>query len=172
MLLLMRNLRSLVSTLGNTLSLGKFGLSAIGSPTLVYHHVPKTAGTSVRKWLSKNYGRRRVFWQDLSQNRDIYATMHERGVEYFWRYAAIGGHLEFTNPSIQALQQRKIHSAVFRRPVEQVVSHFEYVSRRPQHGLHTGGTLETLWPVILHSCAHQRTISATLRPAAPTPSTL
>ena len=139
---MVRNFRSLVSTFGHALRQGKFSLTASGTPTLVYLHIPKTAGTSMRKWLVNTYGHGRVFWEDQDQNRAIDAIMHERGVEYFDRYAAIGGHIEFTNPSIQALAQPKIYSTVFRRPAEQVVSHFEYVSRRPQHELHTGGTLE------------------------------
>ena len=48
----------------------------------------------------------------------------------------------FNYPCLQTLPQPKIFSAVFRRPAEQVVSHFEFVSQRPQHAYHTGGTLE------------------------------
>ena len=137
------NLRRLVRTFGDAIGKGAFVSDANRPPILVYHHVPKTAGTSMRSWLTNTFGRWRVFWNDGDKGRMIDDVVQKRGVEYFSRYAAIGGHIEFGNPSIQALPEPKIFSAVFRNPVDQVISHFEFVSRRPQHVLHTGGTLES-----------------------------
>ncbi|WP_108881226.1 hypothetical protein [Anderseniella sp. Alg231-50] len=132
----------MIATLGDVWRRDILGDPPIGSATLAHLHVPKTAGTSMHHWLEKRLGRRRVFWHDKENNPDIDVIMAERGVEYFRRFAVIGGHIAFTDQSVCALPGPKIFSAVFRRPVEQVVSHFEYVSRRPQHGQHTGGTLE------------------------------
>lgn len=137
------NLRRLIRTLGDAIGKGAFVSNATRPPILVYHHVPKTAGTSMRYWLRNTFGRRRVFWNDSDKGRIIDDVVQTRGVEHFRRYAAIGGHIEFASPSIQALPQPKIFSAVFRKPVDQVISHFEFVSRRPQNVLHTGGTLES-----------------------------
>ena len=96
----------------------------------------------MRIWLWNTFGRERVFWHGKDEDGVIHAVMRKRGVEHFSRYGAIGGHFTFNYPCIQTLPQPKIFSAVFRRPAEQVVSHFEFVSQRPQHAFHTGGTLE------------------------------
>lgn len=137
------NLRRQALRFSDFIGIGDFVSDATKPPMFVYHHVPKTAGTSVRYWLRDTFGRRRVFWNDNDKGPIIDDVIQKRGVGHFRRYAAIGGHIEFTNPSIKALPQRKIYSAVFRKPVDQVISLFEFVSRRPQNVLHTGGTLES-----------------------------
>ena len=111
-------------------------------PILVYHHVPKTAGTAMRAWLREVFGHERVFWHGEEEDGFIEDVLRERGVEHFSRFAAIGGHIFFTNPCIQALPQSKIFAAVFRNPAEQLVSHFEYISKRPEHHLYFDGSLE------------------------------
>jgi hypothetical protein len=96
----------------------------------------------MRIWLWDTFGRERVFSQGKNEDGVLDDVMRERGVEYFSRFAVVGGHFMFTNSSVRALPQPKIHAAVFRSPAEQIVSHFEFVSQRPQHPLHSGGTLE------------------------------
>jgi len=96
----------------------------------------------MRIWLWDTFGRERVFWHGKDEDGVINTVVRARGVKYFSRYAAVGGHFVFTNRHIQALPQPKIFSAVFRRPAEQVVSHFEFVSQLPEHAFYFDGTLE------------------------------
>lgn len=111
-------------------------------PVLVFHHVPKTAGTSFRLWLWRTLGREQVFWHGEGEDGLIDDAVAQRGPDYFDRFAVIGGHMPFSNAVLHSLPRPKIHTAVVRRPIDQVVSHFEYVSHLTDHPLHAGGSLE------------------------------
>ena len=109
---------------------------------LIFHHIPKTAGTSLRGWLWEAFGRDRVFWHGEGEDGFIEEVVAHSGFKYFDRYAVIGGHVPFSNEILHDLPQRKIHAAILRCPAHQVVSHFEYVSRLPDHPLYAGEDLE------------------------------
>jgi hypothetical protein len=109
-------------------------------PILIFHHIPKTAGTSLRIWLWQTFGRDQVFWH--GEDGALESVFDEKGPSYFNRFRVIGGHIPFSHPCIHALKPPKIHAAVIRDPVRQVVSHFEYVSHVPEHPLYFAGSME------------------------------
>lgn len=117
-------------------------MNQVTAPVLVFHHVPKTAGTSFRSWLWRTLGRERVFWHGEGEDGFIDDAVALRGAEYFDRIAVIGGHIPFSNTVLHSLPQQKVHAAMVRRPIDQVVSHFEYVSHLPDHPLYSGKNLE------------------------------
>lgn len=96
----------------------------------------------MRAWLWKTFGRERVFWHGKGEDGLIDEAIMLHGAKHFDRYAVIGGHVPFSNAMLHSLPQRKIHAAILRRPEYQVVSHFAYVSQRPEHPLYAGDDLE------------------------------
>lgn len=109
---------------------------------LVFIHIPKTAGTTVRAFLREALGRDRVFWHGPNEDGFLQDVVRERGLDYFRRFAAIGGHFGFSHSDLHRLPGRKIFAAIIRCPVQRTVSHFEFVSHRPEHGLFSELTLE------------------------------
>ena len=107
---------------------------------LVFLHVPKTAGTSMRLFLWEIFGRNRVFWH--GEDGFLEDVFRLRGPDYFKRFAVVGGHIQFSHAHLALLPGRKVFAAVMRRPLDQVVSHFEYIANRPSHPLYSGLTLE------------------------------
>jgi|GEM_PF-3575173 len=92
-------------------------------PSLVYLHIPKSAGTSHRAYLIKVFGQSQVFWYGLHSDgtkfkaKDLNAS------------CAVGGHkpLAFYPRSFDAL-----YSSVVRDPVERAVSFFNYCTEEPE----------------------------------------
>jgi len=114
-------------------------------PILIFIHIPKTGGSSMRQYFFRNFGRENVFWHGHGPlaNGLLQPTAEREGIEHFDRFKLIGGHFNFGNKVIRAIRRPKIFAAVLRRPVERVVSHFEYVQRKPEHPLHSTSDLET-----------------------------
>ncbi|MDX1696877.1 MAG: sulfotransferase family 2 domain-containing protein [Thiohalobacterales bacterium] len=92
------------------------------STSLVYLHIPKSAGTSHRAYLMKVFGEDEVFWYGLHTESDKFDA-GEVGPR-----PAIGGHrpLDFYPASLDAL-----YTSVVRDPVERAVSFFNYCIAPP-----------------------------------------
>jgi hypothetical protein len=86
-------------------------------PTLVYLHIPKSAGTSYRYYFTKAYGKENVFWHGLDGNPWWFRP------KKIASKSVIGGHktLSFYPKKFDAL-----YAAVVRDPVERVASYFNY----------------------------------------------
>ena len=94
----------------------------------------------MRLFLWEAFGRDSVFWHGEEGFLDD--VFRVRGPDYFKRFAVVGGHIQFSHAHLSQLPGRQVFAAVIRRPLEQVVSHFEYISQRPGHPLYSGLTLE------------------------------
>lgn len=122
------------------------------APQIFFLHIPKTAGTSLKRYLDQSAGAGNVFWpgrggrtfEDLTR-----AEIHQ--------YPVIGGHIPFhfahwgftdrknTLPRLhRALDRpRRIYASVVRDPADALISHFNYVNNTPTHGWQTKGDFET-----------------------------
>lgn len=112
------------------------------TPLLLFHHVPKTAGTSLRLYLWRSFGRERVFWHGRDEDGFVDDAAEREGLAYFDRFHVIGGHVPYSNGYLHRLGRPVIRAAVLRRPAEQLVSHFEFIARRPEHPFFSGSDLE------------------------------
>lgn len=107
---------------------------------LIFLHVPKSAGTSIRIFLWEALDRERVFWH--GEDGFLEDVIRAKGVEHFERYAAVGGHIMFSHTDLMRLPGEKLFAAVVRNPLHQVVSHYEFVRNQPAHPYHTDLPLE------------------------------
>jgi hypothetical protein len=110
-------------------------------PTLIFLHIGKTAGTSLRKILHRQFKTSEILrvetpWRNPERLRreetlDYFATLPERR-----RASArlIEGHLIF---GIHELVPRpSTYITLLRNPVALVISQYNFVLRRPRHWLH------------------------------------
>ncbi len=111
-------------------------------PLIVFFHIPKTAGTSFRYYIYDELGKEKVFWHGEPDYDLIGNVEKDKGVSYFDRFDFIGGHFGFNNPVIKQIKRPKIFISVVREPHEQLISHFNYISKRPKHALFSEKSLE------------------------------
>lgn len=91
-------------------------------PKLVYLHIPKCAGGSHRRYLTKALGEDSVFWYGFNSDKTEFDAQETEA------YPAIGGHrdIQFYPHDYNAL-----YTAVLRDPVERAVSLFNYCINPP-----------------------------------------
>lgn len=89
------------------------------APVLVYSHIEKSAGTSMRLLLWDNYGRENVFWYGIDTPAGQPLNPAKLG-----KYAAIGGHFDFSE--FDSVEYPTLRTAVVREPVARAASLFHY----------------------------------------------
>jgi Galactose-3-O-sulfotransferase len=111
-------------------------------PTLIFLHIPKTAGTTLNRIIDREYGPSTVFSTYGPRSREVMTEFIEmseaqrssirvlRGHEFF------GTH-EFFRPPVT-------YFTVLRDPVDRIVSHYHYVRRSPQHRFHRTVTSQNM----------------------------
>jgi hypothetical protein len=98
---------------------------------LIFLHIPKTAGSTLLRILENQYGPQRVRKLYDSTFGDEVATLSTE--ELNWT-RVIAGHFYF---GVHARLPGKSRYLTFlREPVARVLSHYEFVRRRPEHYLH------------------------------------
>jgi hypothetical protein len=114
-------------------------MSNISDPLshVVFTHIPKTAGTTLRKILDKQYGRRRIF--------SIYRPKPE-AVERLLRlpqsqrdqYRLITGHWPFGLH--EHFSGKSCYISMMRDPVKRLISEYYYILSLPSHYLYSAVT--------------------------------
>ena len=94
----------------------------------------------MRVWLREAFGDDSVLWGNALQLQQL---IESKGPSYLDRFKVIGGHFQYNFPVIDCLTGPFVRCAVVRRPLDHVISHFEWVSRRPQHPLYCDKSLES-----------------------------
>lgn len=105
-------------------------------PLFVFVHIQKTAGTSMRNALEALFGRDRIYWH----GRDGMITdLAARGeLERLAAFDLVGGHFTAAMVQPRDVGRPTVLVSLVRNPVDQIVSHFEFVRTRPDNRLHTG----------------------------------
>jgi hypothetical protein len=98
------------------------------NPTLIYVHIPKTAGTTLYSILKKNFERARIFFSHSAA--DLASLPAEERV----RLQLIRGH--FPYGIHRCLSQPFEYITILRDPIERTISNYYYVLRSPDHHLH------------------------------------
>jgi hypothetical protein len=110
----------------------------VAEPLLVYIHIPKTAGTSLRKLISRRYPGRFAKAPNTFSHAEVAEERLRAQVANDPRPLAIGGHIVFGLRD--ALPADARYLTVLRDPVERTLSHYGYLvaprdpAERP-HGL-------------------------------------
>ena len=98
------------------------------TPTLIYVHIPKTAGTTLYSILKRNLERDRIFFAHTAA--DLASLPAEERV----RLQLIRGH--FPYGIHRCLSQPVEYITILRDPIERTISNYYYVLRSPDHHLH------------------------------------
>ncbi len=102
----------------------------IQNRTVIFLHIPKTAGTTLETVLARQYRSRETFYvngaQDVREER--YRQLHESERA---RIRLIKGHMFF---GIHAhVPNAYTYITVLRNPIDRVISHYYYVRSKPSH---------------------------------------
>jgi hypothetical protein len=99
--------------------------------TLIFLHLPKTAGTTLARILDRQYRLAAVLRLYHSSSGAELATMPQAELE---RVRVIMGHFKFG--AHQFLSRPSCYVTVLREPIERVISHYFSVRRSPTHYLY------------------------------------
>ena len=116
---------------------------------IVFSHIPKTGGSSFREWFIKKLGREKIFWHREPGNLEGFGGIRriplDRVVDYLTQFEMIGGHFGFDEPVITELEAAGVpvlRTCMLREPFERLISHFDFVAQRPNHGSHTSKSFD------------------------------
>lgn len=106
---------------------------------LVFIHIPKTAGTSVRIFLDQAFSGK-LLWHGkagglAAKSANIFWHYQKFGETYLNCFDAIGGHFDYSEikPLLDVKGGKKIVTAILRDPLERVLSHYEFIRNQPGH---------------------------------------
>jgi hypothetical protein len=100
------------------------------SSRLLFLHIPKTAGVSIRHLLLRQYPGPTTFIRGSPEHREFFRKSREERETY----RVVGGHFRFGLHLLFDTPSRYL--TFLRDPVERVISHFAYVQREAHHPLH------------------------------------
>lgn len=102
---------------------------------LVFVHVPKTAGTTLKRVFAREYGHESLFKTLPEEDLEgTVARFRDLDHEDRSRVRLIQGHMPFGIH--QVLGEPVQYVTMLRNPVDRVVSHYYYARRLPEHYLH------------------------------------
>ncbi|MCP4360743.1 MAG: sulfotransferase family 2 domain-containing protein [Chloroflexi bacterium] len=114
------------------------------STTIIFLHIPKTAGLTLYEILNREYGRNYIYTfvggrQRLQQSMDSFAgqTETERA-----NYRLLRGHTPFGIHNL--VPGPATYITFLRDPIKRVVSHYYYVKNNPHHLLHEAVTSQNM----------------------------
>ena len=92
------------------------------TPKLIFLHIEKAAGSSLRTLFHDNFGKRNVYWHDINSD-----SIH--------KYNVIGGHrsLPFYRKDDELNKNKAIYLGVMREPVSRVISFYAHLKRHTDY---------------------------------------
>lgn len=103
-------------------------------PTVIFLHIPKTAGTAVRALIGKNYLKKQVYDFPDIDAREAMRNFRLLPVEKRGSFRAVQGHMWFGLH--EAVPRPSTYITLLRDPVDRIVSHYHFVRSTPGHYLH------------------------------------
>lgn len=104
--------------------------------TVIFVHIPKTAGLTLYDVLNREYGRRHIYTFAAGQQRIKASVEAFKGLPEVERarYQLLRGHVPFgLHPFVP---HAYAYITLLRDPVKRIISHYYYVRGNPQHELH------------------------------------
>ncbi len=102
--------------------------------TLIFLHIPKTAGTTLHQIIDRHYSINRIYWVHATQVEASIKTFKNLPEEQRQQFQLIKGHMGF------GLHKFVPHPCTYftllRDPVKRIVSHYYHVLRTPTHYLY------------------------------------
>ena len=99
---------------------------------MVFIHIPKAAGTSLRAILFSQHEKDRIFtiYKNAAERVEEFKVLPEERRHHF---TLVAGHMPF---GIHEYFPESTYVTMLRRPVDRVVSHYYYALKNPDHYLH------------------------------------
>jgi len=106
----------------------------VDQPTLLFVHLPKTAGTTLKGVIRAHYGRRRVF--EVTAGRIHQSLLEFAGLPEGKRAAvrAVIGHMPIGVDRL--IPRPSSYVTLLRDPAERVISDFYFIAQEARHPLH------------------------------------
>ena len=125
------------------------------SSRIFFFHIPKCAGTSVWKFLTKIYGRDKVF---QIASADHVKTFNEEDADDLRRYAVIGGHhfLSTYQAKLGALDDY-FKVTTLRDPIERIISNYNFIRRDWRHKRYREVRQSTFEDFAMHEAPNAQT---------------
>lgn len=102
--------------------------------TIIFLHIPKTAGTSLQQLINRQFDPALVYEMDNSDARKSMEVFKNIPDEEKVHYKVVLGHMWFGLH--RHIPQPSSYITILRDPVERVISHYYFVKRRPDHYLY------------------------------------
>ena len=99
------------------------------SDFLLFHHLPKTAGTAVSSGLENYYGAENYKWYHGPAG-----ALEE--IVSGTKLSAVGGHFHLSHRTVAEIDRAMVVITLFREPVDRVISNYYYLRNNDQHHLH------------------------------------
>jgi Sulfotransferase family len=101
---------------------------------LIFIHIPKAAGTTLRQILKVQYPNKRWLQIDGSRPKESFAEFKNQDIEQRKEIRCLFGHIPYGVH--EALVGDSQYITILRHPVERVISHYYYILRKPSHYLY------------------------------------
>ena len=109
-------------------------LQSSPSQTLIFLHIPKTAGTTLHQIMDRHYSLDQIFWVHATQVAESITAFKNLPEEKRQQFQLIKGHMGFGLH--QYVSQPCTYFTLLRDPVKRIISHYYHVLRTPNHYLH------------------------------------
>jgi hypothetical protein len=100
-------------------------------PTVIFIHIPKAAGTSFKKVLTKNYRPEEMYFLDGQETEAAFKALPDAEKQ---QYRLLYGHHYFGLHEV--LPQPSTYITFLRDPIERTLSHYHFVRKVKHHAQH------------------------------------
>lgn len=109
---------------------------------LLYLHIPKCAGTSVKDWIKRNYDENEIFIHTEGH------ILEDEPIFDLRKKKVIIGHFKPYHRKIRTIElldfkKNIAYGATVRNPLNQIASHINYVKNNPQHPAYFEDSIES-----------------------------